>query len=129
MVLNLCNASAVIDMYYIDPPIGIYRLPPGPSIYPRSPDNSHRPGGSCMSRTIQRYARCLAYISLVIVDKTTDSIVDVGTVFMERKFLRGLGTVGYIEGIAVDKKQQGKKLGLRIVDALTYYIGENSGRS
>jgi len=82
-----------------------------------------------MSRTIQRYARCLAYISLVIVDKTTDSIVDVGTVFMERKFLRGLGTVGYIEGIAVDKKQQGKKLGLRIVDALTYYIGENSGRS
>ncbi|KIM72194.1 hypothetical protein PILCRDRAFT_829947 [Piloderma croceum F 1598] len=66
------------------------------------------------------------YHVLVIVDKTTDRIVAVGTVFMERKFLRGLGTVGHIEDIAVDKKQQGKKLGLRIINALTY-ISENSG--
>jgi len=66
------------------------------------------------------------YHTLVIVDKTSDRIVAVGTVFMERKFLRGLGTVGHIEDIAVDKKQQGKKLGLRIINALTY-ISENSG--
>jgi glucosamine-phosphate N-acetyltransferase len=66
------------------------------------------------------------YHTLVIVDKATDRIVAVGTVFLERKFLRGLGTVGHIEDIAVDKKQQGKKLGLRIIDALTY-ISENSG--
>lgn len=66
------------------------------------------------------------YHVLVTVDKTTDRIVAVGTVFMERKFLRGLGTVGHIEDIAVDKKQQGKKLGLRIINALTY-ISENSG--
>jgi glucosamine-phosphate N-acetyltransferase len=66
------------------------------------------------------------YYTLVIVDKITDRIVAVGAVFMERKFLRGLGSVGHIEDIAVDKKQQGKKLGLRIINALTY-ISENSG--
>lgn len=38
---------------------------------------------------------------------------------MERKFLRNLGTVGHIEDIAVDKKMQGLKLGLRIIQALT----------
>jgi len=46
-------------------------------------------------------------------------VVGTGTVFMEKKFLRGLGTVGHIEDIAVDKSQQGKKLGLRIIQALT----------
>jgi len=66
------------------------------------------------------------YYSIVIVDKPTDRIVAVGTVFIERKFLRGLGSVGHIEDIAVDKSQQGKKLGLRIIQALTG-ISENSG--
>jgi glucosamine-phosphate N-acetyltransferase len=37
---------------------------------------------------------------------------------MELKFLRGLGTVGHIEDIAVDEKVQGKKIGLRIIQAL-----------
>ena len=67
-----------------------------------------------------------SYYSLVIVDKNTDKIVAVGTVFIERKFLRGLGSVGHIEDIAVDKSQQGKKLGLRVIQALTS-ISENSG--
>jgi len=66
------------------------------------------------------------YYSLVIVDKTTDQIVGVGSVFIERKFLRGLGSVGHIEDIAVDKAQQGKKLGLRIIQALTQ-LSENVG--
>jgi glucosamine-phosphate N-acetyltransferase len=66
------------------------------------------------------------YYSIVIVDKASDHIVGVGTIFLERKFLRGLGTVGHIEDIAVDKSQQGKKLGLRIIQALTH-ISENSG--
>lgn len=66
------------------------------------------------------------YYSIVIVDKITDRIVAVGTAFIERKFLRGLGSVGHIEDIAVDKSQQGKKLGLRIIQALTV-ISENSG--
>jgi len=66
------------------------------------------------------------YFPLVIVDKQSDKIVGVGNVFLERKFLRGLGSVGHIEDIAVDKNQQGKKLGLRIIQALTY-ISESSG--
>ncbi|KAI1798199.1 hypothetical protein LXA43DRAFT_876032 [Ganoderma leucocontextum] len=72
-----------------------------------------------------RTAPC-TYYSIVIVDKASDRIVAVGTVFVERKFLRGLGAVGHIEDIAVDKSQQGKKLGLRIINALTG-ISENSG--
>ncbi|KAL0958760.1 hypothetical protein HGRIS_014082 [Hohenbuehelia grisea] len=66
------------------------------------------------------------YYPLVIVDRASDRIVAVGCVFVERKFLRGLGSVGHIEDIAVDKSQQGKKLGLRVIQALTY-ISENSG--
>jgi glucosamine-phosphate N-acetyltransferase len=66
------------------------------------------------------------YYTVVIIDKPTDKIIGVGTVFIERKFLRGLGSVGHIEDIAVDKNQQGKKLGLRVIQALTY-ISENSG--
>ncbi|KAF8066700.1 acyl-CoA N-acyltransferase [Lyophyllum atratum] len=66
------------------------------------------------------------YYTLVIVDKRSDRIVGVGTVFLERKFQRGISCVGHIEDIAVDENQQGKKLGLRIIQALTY-ISENSG--
>lgn len=66
------------------------------------------------------------YYMLVIVNKPTDSVVGVGSVFMERKFLRNLGVVGHIEDIAVDKKVQGAKLGLRIIQALTA-ISESRG--
>ncbi|KAJ7054124.1 acyl-CoA N-acyltransferase [Mycena amicta] len=66
------------------------------------------------------------YYALVIVDKASDRIVGAGTLFIERKFLRGLGSVGHIEDIAVDKAQQGKKLGLRIILALTH-ISEANG--
>ncbi|KAJ3928483.1 MAG: acyl-CoA N-acyltransferase [Lentinula lateritia] len=66
------------------------------------------------------------YYAVVIIDRTTDRIVGAGSVFIERKFLRGLGGVGHIEDIAVDKNQQGKKLGLRIIQALTH-ISENIG--
>ncbi|KAJ7472361.1 acyl-CoA N-acyltransferase [Mycena galericulata] len=66
------------------------------------------------------------YYSLVIVDKASDKIVGAGSLFVERKFLRGLGSVGHIEDIAVDKQQQGKKLGIRVIQALTH-ISENSG--
>ncbi|KAF9465937.1 acyl-CoA N-acyltransferase [Collybia nuda] len=66
------------------------------------------------------------YYTIVMVDKTTDLIAGVGTVFIERKFQRGLSCVGHIEDIAVDPKQQGKKLGLRIIQALIN-LSENSG--
>ncbi|KAG1789079.1 acyl-CoA N-acyltransferase [Suillus plorans] len=67
-----------------------------------------------------------AYFSIVILDKASDKIIGVGTVFIERKFLRGLGSVGHVEDIAVDKNYQGKKLGLRLIQALTH-ISESSG--
>ncbi|KAF9527235.1 acyl-CoA N-acyltransferase [Crepidotus variabilis] len=60
-----------------------------------------------------------AYFTLVIVNRNTDQIVGVGCVFIEQKFIRGLGKVGHIEDIAVDKSMQGRKLGLRIINALT----------
>ncbi|KAJ4475643.1 hypothetical protein J3R30DRAFT_3294283 [Lentinula aciculospora] len=66
------------------------------------------------------------YYPIVIVSKQTDQIVGVGCVFIERKFVRALGRVGHIEDIAVGKSQQGKKLGLRIIQALTG-ISENNG--
>ncbi|KAK7436717.1 Glucosamine-phosphate N-acetyltransferase-like protein [Stygiomarasmius scandens] len=66
------------------------------------------------------------YYPIVIIDKKSDKIIGAGCVFIERKFLRGLGSVGHIEDIAVDKNQQGKKLGLRIIQALTA-ISELSG--
>jgi len=37
-----------------------------------------------------------------------------------------LGVVGHIEDIAVSKDQQGKKLGLRIIQALDF-VAENTG--
>lgn len=59
------------------------------------------------------------YFSLVIVLRSTDAIVGAGTVFVEQKFIRHLGQVGHIEDIVVDKSMQGRKLGLRIINALT----------
>jgi GNAT superfamily N-acetyltransferase len=66
------------------------------------------------------------YYNIVVVDKQSDQIVGVGGVFVERKFLRGLASCGHIEDIAVDKQQQGKKIGLRIIQALTG-ISETAG--
>ena len=66
------------------------------------------------------------YYILVIVSKDTDRIVASGGVFIERKFLRGLGRVGHIEDIAVAPEMQGKKLGLRIIQALLH-ISEGAG--
>lgn len=66
------------------------------------------------------------YYIVVIVSRETDQIVASGGVFIERKFLRGLGNVGHIEDIAVSREMQGKKLGLRMIQALTY-ISEGVG--
>ena len=67
-----------------------------------------------------------AYYVLVVVSRETDQIVASGGVFVESKFLRGLGRVGHIEDIAVAREMQGKKLGLRMIQALTQ-ISEDVG--
>lgn len=85
------------------------------------------PGESAWVRQFHSMrAAAYSYYPIVIVDRATDNIVSVGTVFVERKFLRGLGCVGHIEDIAVQKDQQGRKLGLRIIQALTG-ISESQG--
>jgi glucosamine-phosphate N-acetyltransferase len=66
------------------------------------------------------------YYVLVVVARDTDRIVASGGVFIERKFLRGLGRVGHIEDIAVSSEMQGKKLGLRIIQSLMH-ISEGLG--
>nr|OQO23856.1 hypothetical protein B0A51_08255 [Rachicladosporium sp. CCFEE 5018] len=65
------------------------------------------------------------YHVLVILDGE-EKIVGTGALVVEKKFIHSLGLVGHIEDIAVTKDQQGKKLGLRIIQALDY-VAEHVG--
>lgn len=70
-------------------------------------------------------SRADEYYLLVVCDGA-DRVVGTGSLIVERKFIHGLGLVGHIEDIAVEKGQQGKKLGLRIIQALDY-VAANVG--
>ncbi|KAJ5980501.1 Acyl-CoA N-acyltransferase [Penicillium waksmanii] len=63
------------------------------------------------------------YYMLVVCDGD-DRIVGTGSLIVERKFIHSLGLVGHIEDIAVEQGQQGKKLGLRIIQALDYVAAQ-----
>ncbi|KAK4945150.1 Glucosamine-phosphate N-acetyltransferase-like protein [Elasticomyces elasticus] len=65
------------------------------------------------------YSRNDTYYILVICNEA-GTVVGTGAVIVERKFIHNMGLVGHIEDIAVAKNQQGKKLGLRIIQALDY---------
>lgn len=65
------------------------------------------------------------YYLLVVCDGS-DRVVGTGSLIVERKFIHELGLVGHIEDIAVETGQQGKKLGLRIIQALDY-VAANVG--
>lgn len=65
------------------------------------------------------------YYMIVICDGT-GKIVGTGSLIVERKFIHALGLVGHIEDIAVAQDQQGKKLGLRIIQTLDY-VAEKVG--
>jgi GNAT superfamily N-acetyltransferase len=65
------------------------------------------------------------YFLLCITDNS-NAIVGTGALIVERKFIHQLGLVGHIEDIAVAKDQQGKKLGLRIIQALDF-VAEKVG--
>lgn len=65
------------------------------------------------------------YYTIVITD-AQNAVVSVGTVLVERKIIHNCGLVGHIEDIAVDKSQQGKKLGIKLITALTA-IGKAAG--
>jgi len=60
---------------------------------------------------------------LIVIDDGV-RIVGTGALIVERKFIHNLGQVGHIEDIAVAKDQQGKKLGLRIIQALDYIASQ-----
>ncbi|KOS22289.1 Glucosamine 6-phosphate N-acetyltransferase [Escovopsis weberi] len=58
--------------------------------------------------------------------RTEKPVVATGALIVESKFIHNLGKVGHIEDIAVAKDQQGKKLGLRLIQSLDY-IAEKVG--
>ncbi|KAG2208497.1 hypothetical protein INT47_010193 [Mucor saturninus] len=66
------------------------------------------------------------YFTITINDERTDRIAATGTILIEHKFVHKNGLVGHIEDIAVDSTHQGKKLGIKIIEALKY-IGQANG--
>jgi len=60
-----------------------------------------------------------SYFVLVIVDGS-GKIVGTGTLIVEKKFLYKLGTQGHIEDIAIKAEAQGKKFGVRLLEALDF---------
>jgi glucosamine-phosphate N-acetyltransferase len=63
---------------------------------------------------------------MIVIEDEKGAIVATGSLIVERKFIHSLGMVGHIEDIAVEKGQQGKKLGLRLIQALDF-IAEKVG--
>ncbi|CAZ80582.1 unnamed protein product [Tuber melanosporum] len=55
---------------------------------------------------------------IVVIENELGKVVAVGSLIIEKKFIRNCAAVGHIEDIAVAADQQGKKLGLRIIQAL-----------
>ncbi|KAG6020134.1 hypothetical protein E4U41_002968 [Claviceps citrina] len=70
------------------------------------------------------------YYIMVIEDTNRaageSSVVATGALIVEHKFIHSLGAIGHIEDIAVAKDQQGKKLGLRLIQALDH-VAEKVG--
>jgi len=66
------------------------------------------------------------YFIVVLIQISTDQIIGVGTLMVERKFIRNFGKVGHIEDIAVSDKIRGKGLGKKVIEALTG-VGEMLG--
>ncbi|PVH79724.1 glucosamine 6-phosphate N-acetyltransferas-like protein [Cadophora sp. DSE1049] len=69
------------------------------------------------------------YYVVVLVQKEGDvekRIVGTGTLVVEKKFLYKLGVQGHIEDIAIAEDQQGKRLGLMLLQFLGH-IAEKTG--
>ncbi|KAI9657468.1 MAG: Glucosamine-phosphate N-acetyltransferase-like protein [Bathelium mastoideum] len=100
---------------------------PAPSLSspaPTSPGAASPTGPSDAKQFTRKSSGHGSYFVIVIINET-DKIVGTGTLVVERKFIHDLGIVGHIEDIAVAKDQQGKKLGLRIINALDYIASES----
>ncbi|KAF2457512.1 hypothetical protein BDY21DRAFT_285761 [Lineolata rhizophorae] len=64
------------------------------------------------------------YFTVVICEGKR--VVAAGTLVAEKKFSYDLGIVGHIEDIVVSRDQKGRKMGLRVLEALTF-ISERLG--
>ncbi|CZR62572.1 probable glucosamine-phosphate N-acetyltransferase [Phialocephala subalpina] len=58
-------------------------------------------------------------IHYFLVIEHQNQIVGTGTIVVERKFIHNLGNIAHIEEIAIRKEHQGKKLGLKMIQALS----------
>jgi glucosamine-phosphate N-acetyltransferase len=54
----------------------------------------------------------------VVEDAKSGCIIATGSVFIEKKFLRGCGSVAHIEDVVVDKTTRGARLGQHIINYL-----------
>lgn len=75
-----------------------------------------------------QYERMTALESyyIAVIEDAAGAVVATGALIIERKFIHSLGAVGHIEDIAVAKDQQGKRLGLRLIQALDF-VAERVG--
>jgi len=58
------------------------------------------------------------YKIVVIYDLEAKKVIGTGTLLLELKFIRNLGTCGHIEDIVISTGYRGKNFGFRIVDLL-----------
>ncbi|ODV58666.1 glucosamine 6-phosphate N-acetyltransferase [Ascoidea rubescens DSM 1968] len=66
------------------------------------------------------------YNPTVIIIEETQEIVGTGMVFIEKKLIHNCGKIGHIEDISIKKSQQGKKLGLFLINYLTDIAQKNN---
>ncbi|XP_031487870.1 glucosamine 6-phosphate N-acetyltransferase [Nymphaea colorata] len=59
------------------------------------------------------------HVICVVEDTEQGRLVATGSIFVERKFLRGCGKVGHIEDVVVDSAARGMRLGQRVVGFLS----------
>ncbi|KAJ9058517.1 Glucosamine-phosphate N-acetyltransferase-like protein [Entomophthora muscae] len=109
-------------------------LPEGLVMRPLEPEDLDKGFFECLSQLTvahrvpkERFAEVFKELqsrastyTLVIEDTKAAKIVGAGTLLLEQKFVRSCGKAGHIEDIVVHDSQRGRKLGLRIIDALKH---------
>ncbi|KAH7689307.1 glucosamine-phosphate N-acetyltransferase protein [Dioscorea alata] len=65
------------------------------------------------------------HLIAVIEDPATSRVVATGSVFIEKKFIRGCSSVGHIEDVVVDAAARGRRLGQKIVKYLVEHVRAN----
>ncbi|KAN0089618.1 glucosamine 6-phosphate acetyltransferase [Hyaloscypha variabilis] len=129
-------ATPLFSPHLISPTV-TSSLPPGYTIRPLSRDDYHKGFFACIqvltstgdiseARFLERYdyMKSLGVHYFVIIERQEEdgsggTIVGTGTLMVERKFIHDLGSVAHIEEIAIRKEEQGKGLGLKMLNALS----------